>query len=267
MTTPTRTMLRTHSFFAGLSRSTGLWPTLLPIIALLLIWQLVCGGGLVSPSLLPSPISILLRLTQQLPDPAFLFHIGQTLIRLSAGFFIALALGIALGLAMGLGAESFLAPLVRIAAPIPKIALYPALVLLLGFGHASKIGLVVADAAFPIILATFHGIRSVQPKLVWSARAAGAGPAATVLTVLLPSALPSILTGCRIALVIACINVFLAEMISSTDGLGHLLVVAARSYQMLDMFVPLVLISLIGLGLNALLQLIRRHFAAATLSS
>jgi NitT/TauT family transport system permease protein len=264
MTTTTTTTIgtpRLRAFFASLWHSTALWP----ILALLLIWQLVCGSGMISASLLPSPLAIFLRLLQQLPDPAFLFHIGQTLIRLFAGFFIALLLGIALGLAMSLGAEPWLAPLVRIAAPIPKIALYPALVLLLGFGHASKIGLVVADAVFPILMATFHGIRSVQPKLVWSARAAGAGPAATVLTVLLPSALPSILTGCRIALVIACINVFLAEMISSTDGLGHLLVVAARAYQMLDMFVPLVLISLLGLGLNALLQLVRRRFAAATL--
>lgn len=246
---------------AGALRHAALWP----VVAALALWQIACASGWVSPALLPSPLAIAYRLAQQLPDPAFLFNIGQTLLRLFSGFFIALALGVGLGLAMGLGGESALAPLVRIAAPIPKIALYPVLVLLLGYGHASKIGLVVADAVFPIMLATFHGVRATPPKLVWSARAAGAGGPTTVLTVLLPSALPSILTGCRIALVIACINVFLAEMISSTDGLGHLLQVAARSYQVLDMFVPLVLISLIGLGLNALLQTVRRCFAAATL--
>lgn len=71
------------------------------------------------------------------------------------------------------------------AAPIPKIALYPALVLLLGFGHTSKIALVVADAA-PLMWATLHGLRSVPPKLVWAAQAAGASRATVVLTVCCP---------------------------------------------------------------------------------
>ncbi|HEY0297252.1 MAG TPA: ABC transporter permease [Bordetella sp.] len=234
-----------------------------PVIGLLLVWQLVCASGLVPPALLPAPLTIALRLAQELLEPGFLFHIGQTAIRLFAGFFIALALGLGLGIAMAQGAEPLLTPLVRVAAPIPKIALYPALVLLLGFGHASKIALVVADAVFPLMLATLHGLRSVQPKLVWAAQAAGASRSAIVLTVMLPSALGPILAGCRIGLVIACVNVFLAEMISSSDGLGHLLVTAARSYQVVDMFVPLVLISLIGLALNASLQFARHRFAAA----
>jgi len=73
----------------------------------------------------------------------------------------------------------------------------------------------------------------------------------------LPAAVPSILTGCRIGLVISCIVVFLAEMITSTDGLGHLLVTAARTFQAVDMFVPLITISLLGLILNGLLQALR----------
>jgi ABC-type nitrate/sulfonate/bicarbonate transport system permease component len=74
----------------------------------------------------------------------------------------------------------------------------------------------------------------------------------------LPAAMPSILTGCRIGLVISCIVVFLAEMISSTDGLGYLLVRAARSFQTVDMFVPLISISLLGLTLNGLLYGVRK---------
>ncbi|RMX06511.1 ABC transporter permease [Corticibacter populi] len=228
----------------------ALWWSIASVAALLVLWQAVSGLGLVDARLLPSPLAIFAHLGEQLGERSFQFHIGQTLIRLLCGFAIALVIGVALGVVMALGGEAWLMPLVRLLAPIPKIAIYPALVLLLGFGHASKIGLVVADAVFPLILATFHGVRAVQPKLLWSAQAAGAGKIAQVLTVLLPSAWGSILTGCRIALVIACINVFLAEMISSTDGLGHLMIVAARSYQVVDMFVPLVLISLIGLALS-----------------
>jgi NitT/TauT family transport system permease protein len=75
----------------------------------------------------------------------------------------------------------------------------------------------------------------------------------------LPAAAPSILTGCRIGLVISCIVVFLAEMITSTDGLGHMLVSAARTFQTVDMFVPLITISLLGLILNGLLEAVRAY--------
>jgi NitT/TauT family transport system permease protein len=144
---------------------------------------------------------------------------------------------------------------------VPKIALYPALVLVFGFGHASKVALVLADAAFPIMLATFHGARAVPPKLLWSAWGAGADRRTTLFTVVLPSAFPSILTGCRIGMTIACVNVFLAEMISSSDGLGHVLIVAARSYRTTDMYTPLVLIAVIGLALTGLLNAVRRRYS------
>lgn len=232
---------------------------LVPIALLVGAWWATAASGLVAPALLPRPDLVAARLLAQLADPDFLRHLGGTLRRLFVGFAIALGLGVALGLAAGIDrrADAMLRPLVRILAPIPKIALYPALVLTLGFGDASKIVLVAADAMFPILLATLGGARAVEPKLVWAARAAGTSPFGTIGSVILPATLPSILTGCRIGLVIACIVVFLAEMITSTDGLGYLLVRAARSFQTVDMFVPLIAISMVGLVLNALLALLR----------
>src|SRR6266446_3361708 len=86
----------------------------------------------------------------------------------------------------------------------------------------------------------------VEQKLIWSAMAAGTPRRQILFKVVLPAAVPSILTGCRIGLVISCIVVFLAEMITSTEGLGHLLVTAARTFQAVDMFVPLITISLLA---------------------
>lgn len=222
-------------------------------------WQAVTAAGLVSPHFLPSPLAVARRLLELFPTPLFLGHLAQTLIRLSAGFAIALVIGVALGLAasQSRAATALLQPLVRVLAPIPKIALYPALILTLGFDHASKVTLVAADAVFPILLATFHGARLVEPKLIWSARSAGCPQWRVPFSIVLPAALPVILVGCRIGLIIACIVVFLAEMISSSDGLGHLLVRAARSFQTVDMFVPLVLISLIGLLASRLIEALR----------
>jgi len=184
-----------------------------------------------------------------------------TLYRLFAGFMIAVVMGVTLGIA-AVGSRAFAAivtPVVRVLAPVPKIALYPALTLTLGYDDASKIALVIADAMFPILLATYQGASAVEPKLAWSARAAGVSPVRTLFTVVLPAAMPSVLTGARIGLIISCIVVFLAEMITSTDGLGHLLMRAARNFQTVDMFVPLIAISMLGLMLNALFNLVRRR--------
>jgi ABC-type nitrate/sulfonate/bicarbonate transport system permease component len=236
----------------------------LPIAGIVGIWQFIVAAGLAPPALLPAPEAVLMRLVQQAGSLAYLDHAATTLGRLFAGFGIAVAAGVVLGLAAtgSRSAGAVIAPLVRVLAPVPKIALYPALVLTLGFEDASKIALVAADAVFPILLATSQGTALVEPKLAWSAQAAGASRLRCLLTVVLPAALPSVLTGCRIALVISCIVVFLAEMITSTDGLGHLLVRAARNFQTVDMFVPLITISLIGLLLNAGFNLLRRRLLA-----
>ena len=159
----------------------------------------------------------------------------------SRDFSIAVILGVAIGLAAAVNpaVNAVVRPIVRVLAPLPKVALYPALLLLLGFGHESKITLVAADALFPILLSTYYGASMVEQKLIWSAMAAGTPRWQILFKVVLPAAVPSILTGCRIGLVISCIVVFLAEMITSTDGLGHVLVTAARTFQAVDMFVPL----------------------------
>ena len=149
-------------------------------------------------------------------------EIAATLIRLFAGFAIAVVLGVSIGIAAAASPaiNAVVRPIVRVLAPLPKVALYPALLLLLGFGHGSKITLVAADALFPILLSTYYGASAVEQKLIWSAMAAGTPRYEILFKVVLPAAMPSILTGCRIGLVISCIVVFLAEMITSTDGLG-----------------------------------------------
>ena len=226
---------------------------IVPVVLILALWHTLAASGLAPPSLLPAPSAVFLRLAHRLADASFLQHAAATLFRLFAGFAIAVGIGVTAGLAAtgNPTVEAILKPLVRVLAPVPKIALYPAFILILGFEHASKIALVAADATFPILLATYQGTSAVEPKLVWSALAAGTSRRKALYTVVLPAALPSVLTGCRIGLVISCIVVFLAEMITSTDGLGHLLVYAARSFETVDMFVPLIAISAIGLVLNA----------------
>ncbi|SDS68511.1 ABC transporter permease [Bradyrhizobium canariense] len=232
-----------------------------PIALLIGLWQAIDSFGYAPVTLLPPPGLVFARLLQQLTSSEFQQEIAATLFRLFAGFAIAVVFGVALGLAAAVSpaTNAVVRPIVRVLAPLPKVALYPALLLLLGFGHESKITLVAADALFPILLSTYYGASMVEQKLIWSAMAAGTPRRQILFKVVLPAAMPSILTGCRIGLVISCIVVFLAEMITSTDGLGHLLVTAARTFQAVDMFVPLITISLLGLILNGLLQALRSY--------
>lgn len=234
---------------------------LLPIVLLLLAWQALITFGYAPATLLPPPTRVFSRLGDLLLNATYQQEIAATLIRLFAGFAIAVVLGVGIGIAAAVSPpiNAIVRPLVRVLAPLPKVALYPAFLLLLGFGHESKIVLVAADALFPILLSTYYGASIVEQKLIWSALAAGTLPRDVLWKVVLPAAMPSILTGCRIGLVISCIVVFLAEMITSTDGLGHVLVTAARTFQAVDMFVPLITISLLGLILNGLLGALRSY--------
>jgi NitT/TauT family transport system permease protein len=234
---------------------------IVPIAVLLALWQVLVSFNFAPATLLPPPGIVFGRLLQQLMSSAFQQEIIATLVRLFAGFLIAVVVGVSLGIAAASSpvVNAIVRPLVRVLAPLPKVALYPALLLLLGFNHQSKITLVAADALFPILLSTYYGASTVEQKLIWSAMAAGTSRGEILFKVIFPAALPSILTGCRIGLVISCIVVFLAEMITSTDGLGHVLVTAARTFQAVDMFVPLITISLLGLLLNGLLQILRSY--------
>ncbi|MGO4716870.1 ABC transporter permease [Bradyrhizobium sp. 2TAF24] len=238
----------------GIARDVALG--IIPIALLLALWQAIVAFGYAPQALLPPPTLVFTRLIAQLTSGGdFLAQASATLLRLFVGFSVAVILGVGIGLSAAVNRTvgAVVRPIVRVLAPVPKVALYPALLLLLGFDHASKIALVAADALFPILLSTYYGATMVEQKLVWSALAAGTRPHQILFKVVLPAALPSILTGCRIGLVISCIVVFLAEMISSTDGLGYLLVRASRSFLTVDMFVPLISISLLGLALNGLL--------------
>ena len=234
---------------------------LVPIVLVLLLWQALVSFGYAPPTLLPPPGQVFGRLLQQFLDQTFQQDVAATLFRLFTGFLIAVVLGVSIGIAAAVSrpVNAMVRPLVRVLAPLPKVALYPAFLLLLGFGHESKIMLVAADALFPILLSTYYGASIVEQKLIWSALAAGTPPRDVLWKVVLPAAMPSIFTGCRIGLVISCIVVFLAEMITSTDGLGHVLVTAARTFQAVDMFVPLITISALGLILNGLLQALRSY--------
>lgn len=235
------------------------WLGALPIIALIALWSWLVYSGAAPRALLPSPLDVLGRLFELALQRDFWDHVGATLLRLLSGFSLGLVAGILLAIFSVASAAGQLVTnaFVRILAPLPKIAFYQVIIIILGFGHSSKIALVAIEAGFPAYLATYQGLRNVDVKLVWAARSAGASALQVLFGVILPAAAPSVLTGARVAMVISCIVVFLSEMMSSTEGLGYMLIDAARNFRTVDMFVPIVLISALGLSLGAIFTWIR----------
>src|SRR5258708_24640345 len=148
---------------------------IVPIALLIAFWQAIAPFGYAPATLLTPPGMVFRRLIQHLVSGTFQQAIAATLFGLFAGFSIAVVLGVTIGLfaAANPAINAVVRPIVRVLAPLPKVAIYPALLLLLGFGHGSKITLVVADALFPILLSTYYGASMVEQKLIWSAMAAG----------------------------------------------------------------------------------------------
>lgn len=238
-----------------LKPSTARWLGAASILTVLVVWELACRFGAFTPVVLPAPSSVLERLWVFMTDAQLRGQLALTLQRLAAG----LALGITGGVALGIAAASFrptarmLEVFIGVLAPLPKIALYPALLLTLGFASAPKIALVAIESLFPILIATSEAVALVDRRMLWSAASMGTSRGRALHRVVLPACLPAIITGVRIGAVIACIVVLLAEMVASTNGLGYVLVIASRNFHTADMFVPIVIMSVIGFALDKLL--------------
>lgn len=195
-----------------------------PVLLLLLVWEAATRTGLVDPAFLPTVTSILAALADLLRGGEVAQNLGVSLFRTFAGLGLATAAGVLLGLGMAVSPalESLVGPLVAVTYSLPKSALVPLFLLWFGIGSTTDIAAVFLACLLPVLVHTYHGVRGVPAVLVWSARAMGTPPRRLLLRVLLPAALPAVLTGTRIALGFSWVLTISAEMIASTDGIGKL---------------------------------------------
>jgi ABC-type nitrate/sulfonate/bicarbonate transport system permease component len=227
-------------------------------------WLLAAEGVLGNEFVMPPPDVVLDRALELARDGTLGDAALATLRRVLLAYGLALAVGIALGTLIGRvrAVRLALRPLVSFLFPAPKVALYPAMLIVLGLGSASKVAFGFSEAVFPVLLATAAGTSQVEPRLVWSARALGTSRPAALVRIVVPAALPAILTGARIALVGAIVGVFLGEMIAGADGLGHMMAVAYRTLETPDMYVAIVAVSIGGYALDRLFLLVRGRLLA-----
>jgi ABC-type nitrate/sulfonate/bicarbonate transport system permease component len=235
-----------------------------PVFLILTVWQAVSTFGVLSPLALPAPGKVWDR-------GLLLWHQGvlprETLVTVRT-VFVAYALALVVGVALGVliarvtFARSAGRPLISFFFPMPKVVLYPAMLILLGFGAASKEAFGFSEALFPILLATIAAVSKVDTRLVWSAQALGASRRQIVLGVIVPASLPTILTGARIALPAAIVTVFVGEMIAGSDGLGQLMMRGWTSLDNPEAYVAILSVGVVALLLDQLFLLARGYFLA-----
>jgi ABC-type nitrate/sulfonate/bicarbonate transport system permease component len=234
------------------------------IIVLLLAWEIVARSGLVTAFMLPPLSDVIARIAHDATDGNLAENVALTLYRALTGFAIAASGGIALGLAMSRngGVRWFFDPLISVGFPMPKIAFLPIIVLWLGFYDVSKISMVVFDAIFPVVTATLAGLAGVERELIWSARNLGARERELLWQVMVPAALPQIMTGLQVALPIALIVAVIAEMKMGGYGVGGAMMTASRFADSRGVFAGIVEIAVIGYALVKGMALLRRRLLA-----
>jgi ABC-type nitrate/sulfonate/bicarbonate transport system permease component len=231
------------------------------IVLVLAVWEAIAHSPLVTPFMLPSIESVARKIGSDIWSGALLINLSETLYRTLVGFSIATVAGVTLGILMVQvrAVFWFFDPIIAALFPVPKVALLPVFILWFGLYDISKIMLIVANAIFPIVTATVLGLRGVDRHLIWSARSLGASEQRVAWEIVVPAALPQILTGLQVALPISLIVAIVSELVMSGDGLGGAMIEAARYLDSPAVFAGIVEIALAGFCLVKSMELCRRR--------
>lgn len=239
----------------------------LTIIILLLVWWTATTAGLIAPLFLPSPQAVLgkfwLVSTKGFMDSTLWQHLAASLGRILAALVTAIVLAIPTGVAIGLSriARGVLDPLIELYRPVPPLAYLPLIVIWFGIGELSKVLLIFLAIFAPIAIATAGGVRQVSQNRLRAAQALGATRFQLLRYVVLPSAVPDILTGIRIGLGTGWSTLVAAELVAATSGLGFMVQSAAQFLVTDVVILGIAVIAIIAFALELSLRGLSRRLA------
>lgn len=235
--------------------------TLAVPLALLALWEVAARLAIVSPRYFPPPTAVGAGLVANFSGGDLGAETLTTLTRLAVAFALAALAGVPLGLAMGKirALRQVVDPYLAFLFPVPKVAMLPFLLIVLGVGEPAFVLTGALSAFFQITISTFAGVQTMDPRLLEVGRNYGADGGRLFRKVILPAALPSIFTGLRLGLGLALVTIVAVEFITAKSGLGHLVY---RHWQMLstvEMYGAFVLVGALGLLLTRGLGAIQRR--------
>jgi sulfonate transport system permease protein len=217
-------------------------------VAIVAVWSLAARYELVAPQILPAPSIVWDTALGLIGSGQLISELSVSLLRLVMGLAIGGAGGLLVGLLMGLSktAEDYLAPTVRAVWLVPSLGWLPFFMLVFGIGETLKVALIAKACFLPLMINSFDGVRSISPKHREVARTLELGPFDTLRFVILPAALPHLLTGFRLSLSKGWQVLILVEMIASAAGIGYLMTWGRKSFQLDIVLVTMVLIGAVG---------------------
>ena len=226
-------------------------------IGLLAVWQ-IAALALKNDSF-PTAIEAIRAVPDILGDKEALINIWASLRRMTIGFGIAVLFSIPLGLLMGRSraVAALFNPLLMVIYPVPKAALMPIIMLWLGVGDVTKTLVIFLGVSLPVIYHSFEGAKAVEEKMLWSGAAMGLSAAQRLVRIVLPAALPEILTGCRTGLVLALITMITSEMIARQSGAGNILFNALDMGQYDTVYAMIIIVGAMGICLDAMFERVR----------
>jgi NitT/TauT family transport system permease protein len=226
------------------------------IACLIAAWWAVVA--VTQSAIFPTPWQVVLGTVELIRDGTLWAHIGASLFRVGAGFFLAVAVGVPLGLWMGWakGAYTMLNPIIQMLRPISPIAWIPIAILWFGVGDASPIYLIFISSVFPMVVQTIAGVHTIERRYLRAAQNFGGSRYTLFRRVVIPAVLPQVIVGMRIGLGVAWLVVVAAEMIALRSGLGYLIIDSRNAGNRYDLVIAgMIIIGLIGL----LLDIAMRH--------
>jgi ABC-type nitrate/sulfonate/bicarbonate transport system permease component len=238
------------------------WPGFMLCLFILLAWEFASAYGLVDSVAIPRVSRIVGVWIAGVREGQLPTALAPSLARIFAGFGLAVVVAVPLGLLMGSVALIYrlLEPLTEFVRPIPAAAYIPIAILFLGIGNEMKIFVVFLACLFPILLNTYGGVRGVDPVLIDTGRTFGVPRLRALAQIVLPAALPSILTGMRISLGIALIVAVVAEMIAGNTGIGYYILDMQRIFRVPEMFAGIFTLGILGFLINFIFLKIEQHF-------
>jgi NitT/TauT family transport system permease protein len=205
---------------------------------------------------IPAPSDVALSVGELFLAPKFAGHVGSSLRRIFLGFAIAALLGVGMGLVIGrfrLAAQSLMPPL-EVLRPIPAVAWIPLAILLFASSESSMVFITFIGAYFPILLSTIHGVERLDPRLVHASLSLGAGPFDVFREVILPGALPAIVTGLSIGMGTSWFSLVTAEMISGQFGIGYYTWEAYTLQKYPSIVLGMISIGILGMGSSFIIK-------------
>lgn len=216
------------------------------------LWWTATSLGWVSDLALPPPAGVLAAFSEMITNGMLVKHMAASLQRLLIGFALGGSFGIAVGFAIGLSsiARSSALPLVSALFPIPKIALLPLFILWLGIGEVSKVATIAFGVFSPMVIATFGGVDSVDRGLIRMAQSFGVPRWTIIRRIVLPGAMPAILSGARISASIAIILLTAAEMIGAQYGIGAMVLASGNLMRTEQLVAGVLVLSALGFSVS-----------------